>query len=156
MDIAPARRQLAALWFLGSAPSFLCLAARTLAVPERFDVQGAWGWLLPTLLPSLSLMVGVIALGPPQQPRDVDPFLLALARWLSAIYLALVLASLLFAWAKGSELKTANLFLGPLQGLVAGVLTFFFGRAASPREKKGRHRKAELRAGEEPDGDENS
>jgi hypothetical protein len=152
MDLAPARRQLAALWFIGAAPPFLCLAVRTLAFPERFDVQAAWGWLLPTLLPTLSLLVGVLALGPPQQRREVDPFLLGLARWLSAIYLVLVMASLLFAWARGSDLRTANLFLGPLQGLVAGVLTFFFGRAASPRagrSRPGPPRTADLPADQE-------
>jgi hypothetical protein len=119
------------VWFIGGGVPFLMLAARTLGVGARFNVEVAWGWLLPAILPTLSLMIGVIASGESPGKGEIDSFQFRLAWWLSLIYLSLVTASLLATWLNGSDLNTFKVFLGPIQGLVAGLLAFFFGRARS-------------------------
>ena len=66
-------------------------------VPGRFDgtdFAWVWGWFLPTLMPTLSLIIGVLiadALRSPRRNRQVRPFLYRLALGLSCAYLGLVL-----------------------------------------------------------------
>jgi hypothetical protein len=65
--------------------------------------------------------------------RSADAFLYRLALWLSCAYLLLILLSILvqpFAPLPPLALmQQSNLWLGPLQGLVAGALGAFFVKA---------------------------
>lgn len=127
------RKRLATLWFLGGGMLFAVLVLQS--VTGKYDprVDEAWGWLLPTLMPSLSLIIGVLvahAVAPRDRERLVDPYIFWLAFGLSAAYLAAVAFTVLvqpFVSMDPLELlKRSSLWLGPLQGLVAATLGVFF------------------------------
>jgi len=129
-----AKRKLATTWFVAVVPIFLLVFARTiLGSPDSAAATQLWSWFLPTVLPTLSLIVGVLVedfLVEGKKTRAADPYLFRLARTMSLAYIALVL--LTFALAPLSKLGEADvltlshLWLSPLQGLVAAVLAAFF------------------------------
>lgn len=93
----------------------------------------AWGWLLPSVMPTLSLIVGVLVtdgLGKGVKTEVVDRFLFRLSFTLSSVYLFAAVATILlqpFATLPPFELmKQSNLWLGPLQGLVSASIGAFF------------------------------
>jgi hypothetical protein len=133
IQLSGCRYTLAILWFLG----FGALAG-ILAVQQAFgyyddNANDAWGWLLPNVVPTLSLMVGVlVAAQRAQQPEketvDRAFFLLSLAT--SVIYLGLLLLTVLLQPAAHSDpltlMDNSKLYLTPVQGLATGLLAAFF------------------------------
>ena len=100
-------------------------------------VEDAWAWLLPNILPTLSLIVGVLvmdAMAKSVERQTIDRFLANLAIWLSVLYLiAISLTVILSPWALVYAgvtpldlMRTSQLWLGPFQGLVAASLGAFF------------------------------
>ena len=57
VELKKAKRQLAILWFSCGVGLFLLLVAQSLF--NRFEDRtvDAWEWFLPTLMPTLSLMI---------------------------------------------------------------------------------------------------
>ena len=105
--------------------------------------QEAWGWLLPTLMPSLGMIVTVLgysALDPAMSASRVRKTFFKVALWLSCLYLVLVLLTILvqpLAEASPVQLmQTSNLWLGPFQGLVASALGVLF--VSRQKEEAGR------------------
>jgi len=102
-------------------------------------INNAWAWFIPTIIPTLSLIIGVLvadALHPEDKDKTIDPFIFRLALSFSIIYLLLVLMSILIQpFTSLSPLEIfdkSNLWLGPIQGLTSGMLGAFFvnvGRA---------------------------
>jgi hypothetical protein len=144
LSMANCKRRLAALWFIGAGILFFILLGQ--AIMGRFGgrVGEAWSWLFPTILPTLSLMIGVLvmdALGHGVKTKEIDAFLFRLTFWLSTAYLLAVL--LVIALQPFSSLSPfdlmgqSNLWLGPFQGLVAASLGAFFVKAPAtqPEEK---------------------
>ena len=99
----------------------------------------AWQWFLPQELPTLGLVLGVLAnleLVPAAraaaQRRHVTDFFLKLTIGLSLFYLLLLMVIELAGGAKDSAaeriglLQNSGLFLGPIQGLVGCVMGVFF------------------------------
>ncbi len=84
------------------------------------ETKNALGWFMQTLMPSLSLIVGVVAYEATAKPEDRQiaafPFLLAIG--LSGVYLALVAIALLVQpiinLAPMETLQMSNLWLAPL------------------------------------------
>ena len=137
LDMTICRRRLAALWFAGGLLLFLLVATQTVLNRYGERVEEAWAWLLPAILPTLSLILGVliaeqVATGPMRR-LVVDRFFYRLASGLSAVYLLLVAATILLSPFSTSPLlevmRRSNLYLGPLQGLVAAALGVFFVKA---------------------------
>ena len=96
-------------------------------------LDDAWGWLLPTIMPTLALIVGVLVvdLGTDAgADKMVDRYLFRLALGLSVVYLFLVTMTFLAQPLTGVPtldlMQRSNLWLGPLQGLVAATLGAFF------------------------------
>jgi hypothetical protein len=127
------RRRLAILWFTTGLVLFIVLVLQS--VFDRFGdrVEDAWSWFLPTIVPTLSLIVGVLVLDVTSgrdTEKKVDLFFFWLAFLLSAVYLALVAMTLFLQPFTGVPLldlmKRSNLWLGPLQGLVTAALGAFF------------------------------
>jgi len=125
------RRRLAILWF--GFVLFIVLVLQS--VFGRFGdwVEDAWSWFLPSIMPTLSLIVGVLVLDVTSgrdAEKKVDSFFFWLAFLLSAVYLVLVATTLFLQPFTGVPLrglmKLSNLWLGPLQGLVAAALGAFF------------------------------
>ena len=134
LPLAEARLGLARLWFSGSGLFALILIAQSIAGKYEKEVQEVWGWALPTILPTLSLILAVLgasALKTEQEQIKVQRTFYSIALWLSAGYLGLILVTLLIepltVLSALSLYKLSNLWLGPFQGLVTssiGVLFF--------------------------------
>ncbi|WP_457651940.1 hypothetical protein [Rhodocaloribacter sp.] len=128
-----AQKRLATLWFIGAGLLFFLLLLQTFFGRYGDQTREAWSWFLPTIMPSLSLIAGVVAtdaMGRSDPKATVDPFPFRVAYILSAAYLVIVSLTVLlspFSPIPQIELmELSNLWLGPLQGLVGGVLGFFF------------------------------
>lgn len=151
VPLETARWWLCAIWFGGAALIFGLLIVQSLMEVYEDKVQAVWGWALPNIVPTLSLMVGVLASTALVDTAAADsisvrrPFVW-LAIGLSVFHLLCVALAILIQPALPSHapgkpfdvvrsLATSNLWLGPLQGLVAGVLgTLFFTKA--PRKRR--------------------
>ena len=136
LPMARCKRRLATVWFVLAGLIFLVLVLQSVMGHYGQQATDAWGWFLPNVMPTLSLIVGVLVLdqlGGGVKTRTADAFLYRLAFWLSCAYLLLILLSILiqpFAPLPPVELmQQSNLWLGPLQGLVAGALGAFFVKA---------------------------
>lgn len=124
------------IWFVAFGPLVLLFIILTFWGRLGSHVQEAWGWLFATILPTLMLIVGVLV----QQNADrhnekVEANLFRLGRALSICYLALVYLVVMWSVFGApsdmlSPLVTSNLFLGPIQGLAAAVIGFFFATSA--------------------------
>lgn len=135
------------LWLLGCAIPFLILVVGTLGPRFQNKVEEAWSWFLPNVMPSLSLITAALvaeALSVKKKTESVDGFVFRTTLLLSGLYIGLVTVTIVnppFTQKETLELmKTSNLFLGPLQGLVAAT------RAAvswcgwlTPRAKRGHY-----------------
>jgi hypothetical protein len=137
VSVARCKRWLASVWFIGGGLVFFIVLVQTLLGRYGDDGNEIWGWLLPTVVPTLSLIIGVMVFDAVQNEntqRKVDRFLFRLTVGLSAAYLAavfLVIALQPLAAAPPLQLMTqANIWLGPFQGLVAAAMGSFFVKAA--------------------------
>ncbi|MEI7694660.1 MAG: hypothetical protein WCI64_03290 [Chlorobium sp.] len=134
------KKRLLVVWLAGAGMLSLLLIAQSMQEegPYLDRVSDAWGWFLPNVMPTLSLMVGVAVkefTAVADDQRVVDSFLFNLSLWLSVGYFTLLMASIslqpLFSpnVAPLDFLKQSNLWLGPMQGIVTLALGAFFGKA---------------------------
>lgn len=129
LSMPAAKRRLAKIWLIGAAVVFFVVLAMSVVPDDPDFTSKLWAWFLPTVTPTLSLIVGVLVLdatGKGRVAREVDPFLLDFAAWLSLFYLALVGATLLLTPFSPRLLDSSQLWLAPLQGLVSAALGAFF------------------------------
>jgi hypothetical protein len=136
------RAQLALVWLTGTGIIFLLLVVQSLMGRYEDKTQEAWGWLLPTIMPSLGLIVTVLgysALDPMFSQAVVRRTFVRVAVALSLTYLLLILLTIMIQPAvapdatKALELmRTSNLWLGPFQGLVASALGVLFVTKKEP------------------------
>ncbi len=125
--------RLATLWLIASGIAFLLLVLQTIFGKYDGQTDVAWGWLLPSVMPTLSLIVGVLVVDSKSErsaQRTADRFMFRVAFGLSTAYLLVVLTIILaqpLTQLPALELmRESNLYLGPLQGLVAAALGAFF------------------------------
>jgi len=137
LEMKHAKRGLATLWFIASGALLLLMI-----VESNFDhFEGAeteaFGWFFPTVLPTLSLIVGVLvadALGRDSGLKRVDRYMFRLAIGISAAYLFSVGISLFMSPFVPKRpaielLRRSNLWLGPMKGVVSAILALFFLKA---------------------------
>ena len=141
IPMAICKRKLATLWFLGTGVLFFILLLQAIFGRYGERSSDAWSWFLPTIMPTLSLVIGVLvmdALGKGIRVVVVDAFLFRLTFGISAAYMTAVLLLFLlqpFTSVPPFELMNqSNLWLGPFQGLVAAAMGAFFVK--SPVENK--------------------
>lgn len=139
MLMTKAKRRLAVLWFASAGLLFLIMLVQTISDRYSGHAQEAWGWMFPTVLPNLSLIIGVLVmdnLGHGLAQKYTDAFLFQLAFGISAIYLLAVnLLILLQYFSPLSPLvlmSQSSLWLSPIQGLVTAAMGAFFVKV--PRE----------------------
>lgn len=127
-----ARFRLAKVWFIGGAIPFGTMIIQSALGKFGDDVQQAWAWLLPNLMPTLLLMVGVLGAAAltTTEKRRVRGSYYAFSLWLSVAYLITISATSvleLFSSLSPIRLMTmSNYWLTPLQGLAAGSIGFLF------------------------------
>lgn len=140
ISVRTCKKKLACLWVSVGLALFILLVFQSMLGKFGTRAEEAWAWFLPTIMPTLSLIIGVLVLdisSTRQRDKQIDRFLFWLAFSLSAIYLALVMLVPLIQPLTGSSpfelMKRSNFWLGPLQGLVVAVLGVFFVKSARER-----------------------
>src|ERR1700723_898212 len=137
------RTTLSRVWMIGAGLVFIVLVVQSLIGVYADLTEDAWGWFLPTILPTLTMILTVLtytALDPTMTGFVVRKTFASTATWLSIFYLLVV--SLTFvtqpfifsslasqkerAAAAITLMRMSNLWLGPLQGLVASALGVLF------------------------------
>jgi hypothetical protein len=138
LSMAQCKRRLAALWFIGAGAIFFLVFLQTIFGRYGEKTNEVWGWILPTVMPTLSLAIGVVvidAIGRSVRVPRIDSFLFWLTCGLSTAYLLAVLLLFLlqpFTIVPPLQLmQQSNFWLAPFQGLVAAAMGAFFGTAAS-------------------------
>lgn len=137
ISMVKCKTRLTALWFIGAALLFVLLLLQTFFGKYGSNVDEVWKWLLPTLMPTLSLIVGVLVTDTSQETVDermVDKFMFNLSFYASFLYILTVGLTILiqpFIIVPSLELiRQSNLWLGPFQGLVSAVIGVFFVKSA--------------------------
>jgi len=133
MRMSAAKNRLAAVWLTGAGLSFALVFAQTLLGKYGDHAEQAWSWLLPNVMPTASLIIGVYVsevAGVARKPVAVNPFVYRLALGLSVAYLLAVLMTLLSVplsdYGPTTLMEKSNLGLGAFQGLVSAALGAFF------------------------------
>ncbi len=139
--LSTCRGLLALIWMVGFFVLALLVYAQTMVGHYGDKVQEAWSWLLPTVIPTLALILGLYVAqvrGDSGREKEqvhtrVGILPLIFFALLSTMYLGLVLATILFQPFLGAKpeqfiqaMGRANLLLGPLQGLVSLSIGAFF------------------------------
>ncbi|MCI5115573.1 MAG: hypothetical protein D3919_02485 [Candidatus Electrothrix sp. AW5] len=136
IPITNTKKRLAIIWFSGSGFLFALLFLQTIFGKYGTEAKDAWGLLLPTFMPTLSLIIGTLIADATASKKDtkeiatVDRFFFRLSCFLSIAYLLTVILTILLSpFSKLSLLeliKLSNLWLAPFQGLVTASLGAFF------------------------------
>lgn len=144
IPLANAKKKLTIVWFSGSGILFLLVLLQTIFGKFPTDKAGdAWSWLLPTFMPTLLMIVGVLVADSKNHNQDfselptADQFVFRLSFSLSIAYLLTAILTILlgpfFEQVNAKEEKTildlmkmSNLWLAPFQGLVSASLGAFF------------------------------
>jgi hypothetical protein len=93
----------------------------------------AWRWLLPLVVPFLTLIVTSVAAEAHRHnpsTAQTNDLAFGLALWMSVVLVAIVGSLLAVLWAAEPKpldiLKTSNLWLTPIQGLIGIAMGVFF------------------------------
>lgn len=133
VSIRICKKRLGLLWLSSSLVIFLILVGQSIFGKFGDHVEKAWAWFLPTVMPTLMLIVSVWAHDALQEKggtHKVDRSMYVVSVVLSLLYLFTVAATFLVQPFTDMSLlvlmQLSNLWLGPLQSLVAGALGVFF------------------------------
>ena len=137
-----AKKGLATLWFGASGVLLTTMILQTVLEHYAPNDTEAFGWFFPTLMPTLSLIVGVLvadALGKSMTIARVDGYMYRLAIGVSCMYffavgVSIFISPFLPAVPPIELLRKSNLWLGPMQGLVSAILALFFLKRPSGAE----------------------
>ncbi len=133
IEMIKAKKKIATLWFIFSGVILLLIMIQS--IMGRFETKSdeAWGWILPTIIPTLSLILSIFIVDIRNTRSSkifVDIFYYRLTISFSAFYLLTVLLIILLQPFTGTPIitlmKNSNIFLGPFQGLVSSSMVFFF------------------------------
>ncbi len=141
ISISICKKRLATTWFVGAGILFLLFFIQSVLGRFSDRIMDAWGWFLPNLVPTLSLMIGVLVaetIKDNQNNKEIDPFIFKLALALSYAYFIILSSTILLKPFNNSPLieylNTSNLWLAPLQGLATAALGVFFVNAEKNEE----------------------
>jgi uncharacterized membrane protein YeiB len=139
VTVRASQRWMALVWYLMVLPFLTALIAQTMG--GAFDNRDTemWGWALPTFMPTLALITGVVvveevrAQGKNRRTRTVPIFAQNVTLGLSVFYLLLLNYVVFSSRANGysiQALQRSNVFLGSIQAIVGLALAVFFGSAS--------------------------
>jgi hypothetical protein len=128
-----ARWGLAALWFIWAFLLILVMVVQSILGKYGEQAHDAWSWFIPTFVPTLLLMIGVLGEGAlVNQPdiRTVKKNFYYLTFGISGGYLFILSLTILmepFAPQGAIALYLlSNFWLGPLQGIAGGAIGLLF------------------------------
>jgi hypothetical protein len=130
------RNRLGMVWAIGASLPVILVVFQSLIGRFGGRDQDAWAWLLPTIMPTLGMIITVLgytALDPVRSKAVVRKTFFYFALWFSIAYLTLVTMAVVigpFVAATGAGMidvmHKSNLWLGPCQALVASALGVLF------------------------------
>ena len=128
-----AQQRLTVLWFAGGGLAFVILIIQSMFGKYGDRVSDAWNWFLPNVLPTLSLIAGVLAAEASKTSEHgmkVNGFMYRLTFFVSLFYLLMMFLTVLLQPLVSSDpfklQSVSNYWLGPMQGIVAVNLSVFF------------------------------
>jgi hypothetical protein len=149
-DLVPlerVRNHLAGLWFVGAVLIVGIVVLQSLLGKYGDRTENVWEWLLPTIMPTIGMIISVLgysALDATASRFTVKRSFYRIAVYLSVFYQFLVLLTILIQPLVGTDplelMHTSNLWLGPIQGVVASALGVLFVSSkpkGSAREQPG-------------------
>ena len=134
ITLESSRWKLTTIWFVGGGIVVLLLIVLSIFSPRYGeDLEMLWGWVLPTIVPTLSLIITVLRAGAVNPTRDTNRVSLPFHRLtmaLSIVYLSILTLTILvepFARYDLVQLfSISNFWIAPMQGLVVAALTTLF------------------------------
>jgi hypothetical protein len=142
MEVSDAQQRLACLWLCGGAISAVILIIQSIAGYYGDKFSDAWSWLLPYVLPTLTLIISAVVADAREKTSDrtVDLFAYRSTFWLSVFYLLCLDVSLLAGnftpYGPLQLMKMSVLWLGPLQGLIGIALGVFFVKRKNSQNRR--------------------
>ena len=133
VPLSSCRYKLASLWMGGFFILAVVLVVQQVLGHYGNDADAAWTWLLPNVVPTLSLMVGVLVAAqrskhPERESVDRNFYRLSLS--VSLAYLGFLLLTILIqpfaSQAPLTLMESSKNLLTPFQGLATGMLGAFF------------------------------
>lgn len=128
-----AQKRISILWFLYAGLIFMVILLQTLLNKFGSKTDEVWNWILPNLVPTLSIILTVFLaeIGKLKESvKNVNVFYFRLVLFLSLFYLTILfLIILIIPFISDSFIdiiNSSNLYLAPLQGLVGIAIGFFF------------------------------
>jgi hypothetical protein len=134
MPLDEARAALLTIWMSGGGLVLFILMLQSMFGRYGTQLQSVWSWFIPTVVPSISLMLGVLGatalVARSSEPKSVRVFFFQVSRYLSVFYLSILLLTVAvepFTRVSAVDLYTmSNYWLGPVQGLVVAALGVLF------------------------------
>jgi hypothetical protein len=132
---------LAGLWFIASAIGMVILTVQSIDGKYAPRTKAAWEWFLPLVLPTVTVILGVVLYDTRQRKAEqrVSSFAFWVSFSISLVYLVLLLLTLFlqqFANMKPIELmEMSRLWLIPMQGLVGISLGLVFASRQVPMSR---------------------
>jgi len=131
------KRRIALTWLVGAGLPFLLLVVQSLLGHFGASAAEVWSWYLGAVMPTLGLIIAVLASEAVQHDpgtRPVDAFFYRLSLGLSMLYLALLMLLILIEPLRGAEgglpqlIRESGSWLTAVQGLVTASLGVFYVR----------------------------
>jgi hypothetical protein len=131
--VSSCQSRLVIIWLVGGAVIFTLVLVQTLGGKYSGQVEKVWSWFIPTILPTMLIIVSAVAYGARQKTRKratADRLAFYLTFGLSCFYLAMVVVTVLVqpltSMTPLELMAVSHLWLGPIQGLVGIALGVFF------------------------------
>jgi cytochrome bd-type quinol oxidase subunit 2 len=141
IQLEKARNDLVRIWLVGAGLAFGLLVIQSILGKYEGQLQEVWSWFVPTVVPTVSLMLGVLsasALAEHEEERSVKQSFFGISKSLSFFYLALLAVTLLLQPLSDKppvqSYTLSNYWLGPLQGLVVAALGVLFTSQEKARD----------------------
>lgn len=137
MKFSTARAIIGSVWLLGGLGFYALMIYQSSIGRYEPDTEKAWAWALPVIMPTLLLIVAVLASeavqskkGNVNDDKKVSVFFFCWTLILSVFYIVVVSFTALRPILVNDNslilMERSQLWLGPFQGLVAGAFGVFY------------------------------
>jgi hypothetical protein len=149
VPLSQSMKRLTVTWFIGAGVVCLIVLLQTMFGHYGEKSRDAWAWLLPAVLPTLTLIATVWTAETRGTTKSgmVDSFVFWLAFGLSVTYLSVIALTILLQPVLAASpqgyldiMHCSSFFIGPFQAVVSASLgTFFVKKEAGPTTEPGAH-----------------